>query len=95
MLNVCSVLQLLSVRIKMDRVYELYTFQPDTWYNVRDETRLYFTAQEAQEWQDALSEYTALCMCELIPKAYALWAVHNIIDAIRSSKVYGYEWSIN
>ncbi|XP_061379207.1 ubiquitin conjugation factor E4 B [Danaus plexippus] len=55
MLNVCSVLQLLSVRIKMDRVYELYTFQPDTWYNVRDETRLYFTAQEAQEWQDALN----------------------------------------
>ncbi|XP_045500797.1 ubiquitin conjugation factor E4 B [Colias croceus] len=55
MLNVCSVLQLLSVRIKLDRVYPLYTFQPGTWLNVRDETRLYFTAQEAQDWLDALN----------------------------------------
>lgn len=56
MLNVCSVLQLLSVRIKLERVYPLYTFQPDSWANVRDETRLYFTAQEAQDWLDELSE---------------------------------------
>ncbi|KAL4707873.1 hypothetical protein ACJJTC_010308 [Scirpophaga incertulas] len=56
MLNVCSVLQLLSVRIKLERVYPLYTFQPDTWINVRDETRLYFDAQEAQEWLDALNQ---------------------------------------
>ncbi|KAG6451394.1 hypothetical protein O3G_MSEX007135 [Manduca sexta] len=55
MLNVCSVLQLLSVRIKLERVYPLYTFQPDTWVNVRDETRLYFTAQEAQDWLDSLN----------------------------------------
>ncbi|XP_034834526.1 ubiquitin conjugation factor E4 B [Maniola hyperantus] len=55
MLNVCSVLQLLSVRIKLERVYPLYTFQPDTWISVRDETRLYFTAQEAQDWLDALN----------------------------------------
>ncbi|VVC87251.1 unnamed protein product [Leptidea sinapis] len=56
MLNVCSVLQLLSVRIKMDRVYPLYTFQPGTWLNIRDETRLYFTAQEAQDWLDSLNK---------------------------------------
>ncbi|XP_039756044.1 ubiquitin conjugation factor E4 B [Pararge aegeria] len=55
MLNVCSVLQLLSVRIKLERVYPLYTFQPDTWISVRDETRLYFTAQEAQDWLDGLN----------------------------------------
>ncbi|CAB3230739.1 unnamed protein product [Arctia plantaginis] len=55
MLNVCSVLQLLSVRIKLERVYPLYTFQPDSWVNVRDETRLYFTAQEAQDWLDSLN----------------------------------------
>ncbi|XP_013189740.2 ubiquitin conjugation factor E4 B isoform X1 [Amyelois transitella] len=55
MLNVCSVLQLLSVRIKLERVYPLYTFQPDSWANVRDETRLYFTAQEAQDWLDSLN----------------------------------------
>ncbi|XP_004931704.1 ubiquitin conjugation factor E4 B [Bombyx mori] len=55
MLNVCSVLQLLSVRIKLERVYPLYTFQPDSWANVRDETRLYFTAQEAQDWLDELN----------------------------------------
>ncbi|KAJ8712456.1 hypothetical protein PYW07_005298 [Mythimna separata] len=56
MLNVCSVLQLLSVRIKLERVYPLYTFQPDSWVNVRDETRLYFTAQEAQDWLDSLNK---------------------------------------
>ncbi|CAH2093120.1 unnamed protein product [Euphydryas editha] len=55
MLNVCSVLQLLSVRIKLERVYPLYTFQPGTWINVRDETRLYFTAQEAQDWLESLN----------------------------------------
>ncbi|CAH0588924.1 unnamed protein product [Chrysodeixis includens] len=56
MLNVCSVLQLLSVRIKLERVYPLYTFQPGSWVNVRDETRLYFTAQEAQDWLDSLNK---------------------------------------
>ncbi|XP_063626129.1 ubiquitin conjugation factor E4 B [Cydia splendana] len=56
MLNVCSVLQLLSVRIKLERVYPLYAFQPDSWANVRDETRLYFTAQEAQDWLDELNK---------------------------------------
>ncbi|CAH4029952.1 ubiquitin conjugation factor E4 B [Pieris brassicae] len=56
MLNVCSVLQLLSVRIKLEeRVYPLYTFQPGTWLNIRDETRLFFTNQEAQDWLDALN----------------------------------------
>ncbi|XP_045451729.1 ubiquitin conjugation factor E4 B [Melitaea cinxia] len=55
MLNVCSVLQLLSVRIKLERVDALYTFQPGTWINVRDETRLYFTAQEAQDWLESLN----------------------------------------
>lgn len=55
MLNVCSVLQLLSVRIKLERVYPLYTFQPYSWVNVRDETRIYFTTQEAQDWLDSLN----------------------------------------
>lgn len=57
MLNVCSVLQLLSVRIKLERVYPLYTFQPGTWLSVREETRLYFNNQEAQDWLEALSEF--------------------------------------
>ncbi|CAH2044012.1 unnamed protein product, partial [Iphiclides podalirius] len=55
MLNVCSVLQLLSVRIKLGRVYPFYTFQPNTWVDIRDDTRLYFTSQEAQDWLDALN----------------------------------------
>ena len=57
MLNVCSVLQLLSVRIKLERVYPLYTFQPGTWINVRDETRLSLTALEAEFWLNELSKY--------------------------------------
>ncbi|XP_059048694.1 ubiquitin conjugation factor E4 B [Achroia grisella] len=55
MLNVCSVLQLLSVRIKLERVYPLYAFQPGSWVNVKDDTRLYFTTQEAQDWLDSLN----------------------------------------
>ncbi|KAM3965710.1 LOW QUALITY PROTEIN: ubiquitination factor E4B [Aphomia sociella] len=55
MLNVCSVLQLLSVRIKMERVFPLYAFQAGSWASVRDDTRLYFTAQEAQQWLDSLN----------------------------------------
>lgn len=57
MLNVCSVLQLLSVRIKLDRVYPLYPFQPEAWVNIREDTRLSYTMQEAQDWFDAISEY--------------------------------------
>lgn len=71
MLNVCSVLQLLSVRIKLERVYPLYTFQPGSWVNVRDETRLYFTAQEAQDWLDSLSKcfnVTVLRVKRIIPR---------------------------
>ncbi|CAH0400986.1 unnamed protein product [Chilo suppressalis] len=56
MLNVCSVLQLLSVRIKLERVYPLYTFQPESCAGVRDETCLYYTAQEAQDWLDSLNK---------------------------------------
>ncbi|CAG9112201.1 unnamed protein product [Plutella xylostella] len=56
MLNVCSVLQLLSVRIKLDRVHPLYAFRADSWANIKDDTRLYFTTQEAADWLEALSE---------------------------------------
>ncbi|CAG4960074.1 unnamed protein product [Parnassius apollo] len=56
MLNVCSILQLLSVRIKLERVYPFYTFQPNIWVNIRDDTRLYFTSQEAQDWLDAINK---------------------------------------
>ncbi|KAJ2945762.1 hypothetical protein O0L34_g604 [Tuta absoluta] len=55
MLNVCSVLQLLSVRIKLDRVYPLYTFHPDSAAAVKDDTRLYFSTQQAQDWISALN----------------------------------------
>lgn len=55
MLNVCSVLQLLSVRIKMERVYPMYVFQQDAWITIIDETRLSFTSSEAQNWLDTLN----------------------------------------
>ncbi|CAH0755919.1 unnamed protein product [Diatraea saccharalis] len=56
MLNVCSVLQLLSVRIKLERVYPLYTFMPGSSTTIRDETRLYYTTQEANDWLEALNK---------------------------------------
>ncbi|XP_013180036.1 PREDICTED: ubiquitin conjugation factor E4 B-like [Papilio xuthus] len=56
MLNVCSVLQLLSIRIKLERVNPFYTFQPNNWIDIHDDTRLYYTSQEAQDWLDALNK---------------------------------------
>ncbi|XP_049875865.1 ubiquitin conjugation factor E4 B [Pectinophora gossypiella] len=55
MLNVCSVLQLLSVRIKLERVFPLYTFHPDAVARVRNDTRLGFSANEAADWLAALN----------------------------------------
>ncbi|BES87556.1 factor E4 [Nesidiocoris tenuis] len=54
MLNLLTVLQMLSVKVKMDKIDALYPFHPSSMVDLKDETRLKFTSQEAQDWLDGL-----------------------------------------
>lgn len=58
MLNLLSVLQLLSVKVKLDKVDPMYPFHPKSLVEIKkDETRLRFTSQEVQTWLDELGKY--------------------------------------
>lgn len=54
MLNVLSVMQMLAVKVKMDKVDIYYPFHPSSMVDVKNETRLKFTSQEATTWLDDL-----------------------------------------
>lgn len=56
MLNLLSVLQMLSVKIKMDRVNYLYPFHPSGFIDVTGDTKLRFTSSETQEWLTELAK---------------------------------------
>uniref|UniRef100_A0A0A9Z5W3 Ubiquitin conjugation factor E4 B n=1 Tax=Lygus hesperus TaxID=30085 RepID=A0A0A9Z5W3_LYGHE len=56
MLNLLSVLQMLSVKVKTDKVDALYPFHPSSMVDVKDDTRLKLTSQEAQDWLDELNK---------------------------------------
>ncbi|XP_049949366.1 ubiquitin conjugation factor E4 B [Schistocerca serialis cubense] len=55
MLNLLSVLQMLALKIKMDKVDVFYPFHPSSLIDVKNETRLKFTSQEATSWLDDLN----------------------------------------
>ncbi|CAH1109977.1 unnamed protein product [Psylliodes chrysocephalus] len=50
MLNLLSVLQFLSVKIKLNKVDFMYPFHPETLVNITNDTRLKFTSQEVADW---------------------------------------------
>lgn len=50
MLNLLSVLQMLSLKIKMDRVNYLYPFHPSGFIDVSGDTKLRFTSHETKLW---------------------------------------------
>ncbi|CAB3376749.1 Hypothetical predicted protein [Cloeon dipterum] len=54
MLNLLAVMQLLSVKIKIDKVDPMYVFHPDSLVDVTNETRLKFDSQEATAWLEEL-----------------------------------------
>jgi len=57
MMNLLSVLQFLSVKIKREKVDPLYQFHPQSLVLIRkDESRIKFTSNEAEKW---LSELTS------------------------------------
>ncbi|GLG94106.1 Ubiquitin conjugation factor E4 B [Gryllus bimaculatus] len=57
MLNLLSVMQMLAVKVKLDKVDPYYPFHPSSKVEVkqRNETRLKFTSQEAGIWFDELN----------------------------------------
>ncbi|XP_018354562.1 PREDICTED: ubiquitin conjugation factor E4 B [Trachymyrmex septentrionalis] len=56
MLNLLSVLQMLSVKIKLDTVDPLYPFHPSSFVDIKNDTRLKLTSQEVAEWQKHLEK---------------------------------------
>lgn len=56
MLNLLSVLQMLSVKVKLDKVDFLYPFHENSMIDIKNDTRLRFTSQEATDWVEELSE---------------------------------------
>ncbi|XP_063243821.1 ubiquitin conjugation factor E4 B [Bacillus rossius redtenbacheri] len=55
MLNVLSVMQLLAVKIKLDKVDVYYPFHPGSLVDVKDETRLRFASHEVSAWLEDLN----------------------------------------
>lgn len=56
MLNLLSVLQMLAVKVKLDKVDLMYPFHPNTMIDIKNDTRLKFTSQEIQKWLDDFSK---------------------------------------
>lgn len=54
MLNFMSVLQHLSVKIKLDKIDAYYPYNPDALIKIRDDTKLRFTTQEFNDWLEEL-----------------------------------------
>ena len=56
MLNLLSVLQMLSVKIKLDTVDALYPFHPNSFVEISNETRLKLGSQEVTDWLKELGK---------------------------------------
>ncbi|XP_045476375.1 ubiquitin conjugation factor E4 B isoform X2 [Harmonia axyridis] len=53
MLNLQTVLQMLSMKIKLDKIDPQYPFHPETMVNIKNETRIKYTSQEVENWLDS------------------------------------------
>lgn len=60
MLNLLSVLQMLAVKVKLDKVDFLYPFHPNAVIDIKNDTRLKFTSQETTDWLEELCKYCCL-----------------------------------
>ncbi|XP_014272947.1 ubiquitin conjugation factor E4 B isoform X2 [Halyomorpha halys] len=59
MLNLLSILQMLSAKVKLENVDTLYPFHPSCMVDIRDDTRLKFTSQESSDWLHKLNHSMA------------------------------------
>nr|CAD7587727.1 unnamed protein product [Timema genevievae] len=55
MLNLLSVMQMLAIKVKLDKVDMFYPFHPSSTIDIKNETRLKFTSQEVATWVDELN----------------------------------------
>ena len=56
MLNLLSVFQMLSVKIKIDTIDPMYPFHPSSLVEIKNDTRLKLTSQEVTEWMGELEK---------------------------------------
>ncbi|XP_039301602.1 ubiquitin conjugation factor E4 B isoform X2 [Nilaparvata lugens] len=56
MLNLLSVLQYLSLKVKLNKVDPQYPFHPSSLVDIKNDTKLKFTSQESADWLDQLSK---------------------------------------
>lgn len=57
MLNFMTVLQHLSIKIKLDKVDMHYPYHPESLIQLKDDTKLRFTSQEFNDWLEELSNF--------------------------------------
>lgn len=57
MLNLLSVLQNLSAKIKLNKMDFMYPFHPGALISIKSDTRLKFTSQEVSDWLDECGKY--------------------------------------
>ncbi|XP_017783423.1 PREDICTED: ubiquitin conjugation factor E4 B isoform X1 [Nicrophorus vespilloides] len=50
MLNLLSVMQMLAVKVKLDKIDFMYPFHENALINIKNETRVMFTSQEVTDW---------------------------------------------
>lgn len=56
MLNLLSIMQMLAVKVKLDKIDFYYPFHPNCAVEIKNETRLKFTSQEVSEWLEELGK---------------------------------------
>lgn len=56
MLNFLSVMQMLAVKVKLDKIDVHYPFHPQSVVDVKNETRLKFASQEVADWLEEFSK---------------------------------------
>lgn len=57
MMNLLSVLQMLAVKVKLDKVDMMHPFSPNACIDIKSDTRLKLTSLEIMDWIDELSKF--------------------------------------
>lgn len=57
MLNFLSIMQMLAVKVKLDKIDSYYPFHPSSVIDIKNDTRLKFTSQEVTDWLEEFSKY--------------------------------------
>ena len=61
MLNYLSIMQLLSFKVKLDKIDPYYPFSPKSILDLKNDTRIKCSSQELEDWIEELSMYFVWC----------------------------------